>query len=259
MVAIVRRKLYKQLTIVLLLHLTVIDLLLCVLVMPFNIIVGFAGEYFLGNSDYTRCQVCQTGTIFTVLSFLSLYSVSFISLDRFLFIVKPLKYSKIVTIRTTLALITATWVLCIITSIFPAAGIGKIEFADRTALCTLNCPKNNGNMAYFVILSVVALPPLATLLITNSWLVCIIQKHIRKLYNTSLSNDETLKKLRKRLREEHNQKQLNLIRVFGTLFIANICTWLPILSISLSCLVVQEDMESIPLGYVTFSYLFLHG
>lgn len=257
-VAIVRKQLYHQPTFILLLNLALIDVLLCMLVLPVNIISGFAGEFFFGDNDHTRCQVCQVGVIFTTLTFLSLYSMSLISLDRFLFIRRPLKYEQMLTVKRTVIIVLGTWLLCIVISILPIFGFGHIDFAKRTALCTVNCA---GNIRYLLVLSGLSLLPLTVLIVTNVWLIVIVQKHIRQIYTTHdscLSSTEKEIKLRnlvRRIKERRNQKQLHLVRVFGAIFATNICTWLPILVVTISCSAL--NMESVPLPFVTFSYLAL--
>ena len=56
---IIKKHLYTIPSVLLLLNLVVTDLLFCLLVMPFSIVTGFAGEYIFGKSDYMCCQVCK--------------------------------------------------------------------------------------------------------------------------------------------------------------------------------------------------------
>ena len=54
--AILKNKLLSHPTHLLLLNLAVSDILVCVLVMPFNIVTALAGRFIIGSSDYVRCQ-----------------------------------------------------------------------------------------------------------------------------------------------------------------------------------------------------------
>ncbi len=94
---IIKKCLFKEPAILLLLNLAITDLLISLFFLPFNIIPALTGEYIFGNSDYTRCQVCQTGIVFSILLAVSIHNVALLSLDRFLYIKMPLKYKKIVT------------------------------------------------------------------------------------------------------------------------------------------------------------------
>ena len=82
----------------LILNLAVSNLLTCALIFPFTIITGIAGEFIYGASDHVRCQICQLGVVYLVLTFVSLNSLALISVDRFLYIKKPLHYNMMVTI-----------------------------------------------------------------------------------------------------------------------------------------------------------------
>ena len=88
-VTIVKQKLYTQPTIILLLNLVITDLVLIVSHLPLVMVTGFYGEYILGGSDCIRCSVCKTGFITVVITFNSIFTLSLMSIDGFLFIYKP--------------------------------------------------------------------------------------------------------------------------------------------------------------------------
>ena len=126
-VSILYQKLYKETTHILLLNLAISDLLVCLLVMPFTIVTGFAGGFIFGDSDHTRCQVCQTGLILIVLTSFSVGILAMISVDRFIFIKFPLRYETVVTLpRITIAIIV-TLLFSILHSILPLFGFGELS------------------------------------------------------------------------------------------------------------------------------------
>ncbi len=65
--SIIYKRLYRNATHILLLNLGISDLLICILVLPPIVITSFAGKYIFGDSDYVKCQLCQTGLINTLL------------------------------------------------------------------------------------------------------------------------------------------------------------------------------------------------
>ncbi len=97
LVAIVKEHLYRQPTIILLMNLAISDLLVLITVIPVDITVGIAGEYILGRTDAQRCLACYLGLVDIFISVVSIYTVSMMSFDRFIFIYKPLRYSKLIT------------------------------------------------------------------------------------------------------------------------------------------------------------------
>ncbi len=119
------------------LNLTLTNLLLCIFVMPFHIISGFAGEYVFGSSDYVRCCVCQTGLLNTVLLAVSVHTVSLMSVDRFIYLKRPILYSSIVTPKRMTVAIALVWCICIAISIPPLFGFGTILFSYTVVSCVV--------------------------------------------------------------------------------------------------------------------------
>ena len=66
-----------------------------------------------------RYEICQLGVIYLVLTFISLNTLALISVDRFLYIKKPLHYNMIVTIKKTLVAVLLLWMFSILVSIPP--------------------------------------------------------------------------------------------------------------------------------------------
>ena len=256
-VSVLRKRLYSQPTFILLLNLSAIDTLFCVLVMPFHMMVGYAGEFVLGSSDWVRCATCKIGVIVPILSFLSLYSVALMSVDRLVYIKRPLRYNDIVTLKRTALAITLTWLLCTAASLPPLFGFGEINFLPSVATCTLDLHSN----AYYILLMVgVALLPLLLLVVASLWVVRIAYRQLRETYDTqsSLSGSSVLKEaylenVCKRAKRKKLRLQFHLVRVFGAIIVANIMTWLPIMLLAVAALFVGKS--DIPLWYKTFAYL----
>ena len=107
---IVKKRLFKQPAILLLFNLAVTDFLFCAVVMPINLVTAIAGEFIFGSSDYARCQACQmAGIVLDVVLLMSVYSIALLSLDRFLYVRKPLDYESIVTLKRVIAILVVCW------------------------------------------------------------------------------------------------------------------------------------------------------
>ena len=115
LINIVQKKLYAELpTIILLINLAVINILICVLVIPLNIVAGITGEFSFGNSDAARCKACQTGAFVVNFYYAALTNCALMSVDRLMYLKVAANYhSKVTTTRITLAMI-GTWILSII-------------------------------------------------------------------------------------------------------------------------------------------------
>lgn len=230
---VLRKKLYQnQPTIVLLLNLTVTDLLVCVLVIPWNIVTLIAGEFKFGGDDYTRCQVCQTGVIFIILSLVTLNNLAIISVDRLIFLRAAIHYSKLVTNTRVLVATFFAWFLSIVITILPLCGFNEMRFSTAVGICTIAFSGSTylaKNSYYLILLAVVALIPITTLIVTNAWGMCIIQNQLRKKSrNLKKDKQNHRKSFHKKLRRQQQTGQVKLVKIYCAIFITNLITYIPI-------------------------------
>ena len=244
---ILKKKLYTQPTIILLLNLAFTDIFLLILRTASQVWVGFNGEYNYGDTDSTRCTVCQLGTLITVFPITELYTISYMSFDRFMFIYKPLKYERIVTRFRTLLVLCLTWIIiALISAIIPAIGFRSIQFDQYLLTCSID-PHNNYHFA--ALLLPIALFPLVLTLVCNIWLLCIVQKNIKAIYSvkrssSSAASNQEEDKINKVIKKKRHQKQLHLMWVFGALLCCNLATWLPIIFRSIIRISVKLEVLS---------------
>ena len=257
--SVIKHKLYRQPAFTPLLNLSLTDLLMCLLMLPLTIVSGVAGEFLYGSSDYIRCQVCQSGIAILVLLYVSIYSVMLISVDRFIFIKFPLRYDKVVTVKKMLAAVFLTWLVCVGVSVLPAFEFGHMRFSPSIATCIIGFRESE---AFLILLVILALVPISVLLLTDMWILCIVQKHLRQIYvlYRSCSDDaeqkqQLARELNRKIKSTRNRKQLNIVRVFGAIFFANVFTWLPIIGLAFTSVVVGID--GVPTDYTACAYVML--
>ncbi len=236
---VIRQRLYTQPTYILLLNLAVSDLLVCLCVLPFTVISGFSREFILGSNDKIRCRVCQTGITLVLFAGFSLHCLAALSIDRLIFIKFPLRYSNMMTAKGTAIAMVILWLLNICLSILPLFGYGDIVFQEMVATCTIRftlATRLAPNYFYVVLVAVVNLVPFSLILISNIWILCIVQKHIRKIYVVKASSEnkaEFIQSMKTVVSQAKHYSQLQLIKVFGAIFVANVLTWIPIIIRSL--------------------------
>ena len=266
-VSILLGKLYREPTHLLLLSLACADLLICVMVMPLIIVSGYAGEFVFGDNDSTRCKVCQTGMSFMVLVIFSLHALALMSVDRFLFVKYPLRYDKIVSQKTVLALITVVFTLSVTLGILPLFGLGEIHFDHATFSCTPRFESETTvtkNIYYLVIIVAEALLPLSILTVTNIWVLWIAQKHIKEIYNTKQSITDTSKQkayllaLRTKITQPKFRKQLQLVRVFGVILISHMIVWIPLIIRTLEAIASGSDDFSPWSNFIVITSIMFH-
>ncbi len=260
-VSMLWQRMLKQPAQILLLNLAVSDFLVSGLVMPFTITSGIAREYVFGDSDSTRCKVCQSGIVFVILSQVSFHSIALLSLDRFLFIRFPFRYKKLVTVRRTAVVVLAVWVLCVLLSLPPLFGFGEVKLSTSVGNCFISFfgeTHVTRNIFYLLLLVMEALFPIAILIVTNVWLLCIIVKHIHQKFwmQRHLASDErsnAKRSIQGSLYQRRNRQQLQLVKVFTAIFIANLITWLPAIVLAISAPFINFD--HIPAEVIAIVYL----
>ena len=189
MVTILKNKLFKQPTILLLLNFIINDLLLIVITGQ-EIATGFSGEFGLGlYSDSARCALCEFWVIDTIFVVMSLYTVLLISFDRFLFIYKPLKYERLVTSPRMLVVLIVLWIFCILLSLLPEFGFGVVIFSPELLTCTAIISGTHVHLGteYSLVILVIVILPLILLIFFNTWVIFIVQKNIRAIYKVRRS------------------------------------------------------------------------
>ncbi len=250
------KKLHKQPTHILLLNLILCDIVLLLTIMPQGMVTGFAGEFIFGGSDHTRCQFCHTGVIFTWFSIMSLCTIALMSVDRFLFIYRPLHYEKSFTPLKTIIILIFVWVFCTVIAILPVLGFGEIVFFHIFASCTVDFSASNNY--YLGLLLVTALIPLIVLIICNAFVIRIVLKNIKIIYKVRKSLLSVRRKrshtvqLRRVVRKK---KQVHLMRVFGSLFVASLSAWIPTIIVTFLSFVLP--FGSIPPAFNLLAYFLL--
>lgn len=266
-IGILWQKLYRHPTHILLMSLALNDLIMCVTYIPINIISAFAGEFIFGDNDLTRCHVCQTGVIFVIFVHFNVHVIGLLSLDRFLFIRFPLHYHRLVTVKTTIVAVLGTTIFSILISIPPLFKFGEIRFTHSISTCTLYLLGKTSltkNIYYEVFSIVVTLSVVGVVLVvTNIWLICIVQKQLKKLYSTDKLSKKTNKDLAGEESQQNasvnkmkNKKQLQLVKVFGGILLVNLITWTPdVLNVAV-LLALNNKYFTIPNGFFVSNYLF---
>ena len=111
---IVKKRLYvEKPTIVLLINLVVINIIICIFVLPFNVVTGIMRGFYYGQSDAIRCHVCRLGVIYVAALFAALTNLSLLSVDRLVYIRMAIKYENIVTNKRILIAIMIAWIYSI--------------------------------------------------------------------------------------------------------------------------------------------------
>ena len=257
--SIIKKNLYTQPIIMLLLNLTITNLLLALLVMPFVIVSGLKGEYIFGKTDQERCFVCQIGILNIILPWVSVHTLALMSLDRFLYLKKPLTYTSIVTPKRTIAVIVAVWALCIVLAVPTLFGFGEISFSFVVATCVPDLVGSTPiapNYYYIAMMTIEALIPIMTQFILYVWIVYIVRSSLTRKLKRSMdlaSKSQNNERSKKASTTEYRRSQVRLVWLFGSIFTGNIVTWLPMVGLAVSAAVLGAG--KIPTPAYSIAYL----
>ena len=233
---ILKKRLFKQPAVLLLLNLTVTNFLICMLVLPFNAISALAGEFIFGNSDRVRCQICKTGNLFTAMLLVSVYSVTLLSVDRFLYVKRPMKYDRIVTVKRVVVILVSLWVVFVAFSLLPFLDVGVVFFITPLSLCAVFSESHEFSTAFayvWVFIGAICILPSVVLVVTNVWMLWIMARTVSSTFNRQVFNISMVgatnspHSILTKLKAKYKSSQFRLLQVFGAIFGINIITWLP--------------------------------
>ena len=258
---ILKKHLFMQPVVMLMLNLAVSNFLIYFFVMPYNIITGFAGEYVFGGSDSSRCRVCQTGVAIVLFPIVSTHTLSLMSVDRFIYLKKPLTYHLIITPLRMLAAIIGIWVLSILLSLPPLFGFGQVRFSHTVATCVVFIDRETHiapNYLYVILLLAEGALPFLILCVMYVWIIFITRKHLminlrRSLATSHTSQQQHAVESRSGILKEHSRHQLHLVQVFSAVFTSNIVTWLPLIPLVISVAVLEPG--GVPTVVFSLAYL----
>lgn len=239
---IIKKRLFTQPAVMLILNLAIANFLVYIFVMPFNIVTGIAGEYVFGSSDRVRCRVCQLGVAIVLFALVLTHTLCLMAIDRFIYLKKPLKYCSLVTPRRMLAAIVGVWVLCIVLAVPPLFGFGQIQFSHTVATCIViftGATSIAPNYLYVLVLIAEGTVPFVIIFVMYIWILYIIRKFLMdNLRKTLGANGGHHLESRLDILKRHSRSQLHLVQVFSAIFTSNIITWLPLIPLAISAAVL---------------------
>lgn len=233
---IIKKKLFKRPSIMLMLNLAVINFLVCLLVMPPPIVLGILAEPSLHLADSEAvAEVCLTGVLLALLPAASIYTVAMMSVDRVIYLKQPLQYEEIVTPWRMFFAIVLLWVSCTGISIPPLFGYGVVKYSPDIATCTILASSSSDSSAFRYFILVSAWMTIGTLIQLFGYgsIIYITRKFmLKKLRRTLDSVRGHGQRSSSNLLKNYNKSQLQLVKVFGAIFAASILTVLPLVVVT---------------------------
>ena len=256
----IKPKLLKEPANVYLFNLAVTDLLQSIFVIFSSFLTEVIGEFVFGSSDIIRCRYCLfLGIVLHTLILQSLHTLAVLSLDRFIFLYRPLKYKSMFNWKKAVAIQACLWVLCIGIAVLPTFGFGEYEFNLALATCiprwTGQSQRGIDNINYVILYSTESLLPLFMLIFTNVLIIKIVRSFLKKKITRQRSFRGGNSKSSYEEEKRYQRQQQQLIRVFGALLVTHTVCWTPFLTTSF--VAVGIGAARIPVGVYLFGWLAL--
>lgn len=159
------------------LNLAITDTVISIIVIPFDIVWEYYGNWPLGTSACKFVTFADNS-----FSTISAYSIVLVSVDKYLYITYAIHYYSHMTKRLGLSLILAIWICVgVYSSVSNFAGLASSHFEEDIEDTCIFLMKD----AHAIVAAVFSFfIPLAILCFTTSRIICIAHRHIRKIHAT---------------------------------------------------------------------------
>jgi len=258
LIILVRQRFYKEPSSFLLFNLGLLDLLSCVMFIPFLVVPGlFGGEYVFGSSDFQRCLSCYSGSmIILLLVLVSWHLLALMSIDRLLYIQKPLHYDRILTVPRLSIAIGVIWFLCIFLVLPPVFQFGDIRYSDSLATCTPSFTSRTrfgASYVYMFFLIIECMVLLFVLVGANVSLIRVLRRESKKRLEITTEHTNSGSEFNQYAKRKYSEQQIRMVKMFGSIFTVNLVTWVP--GVLLSIVMVSLGFDRFPPGVLALTYL----
>lgn len=258
-----RPKLLKEPAHIYLFNLAVTDVLHSVFIILITSISEGTKEFIFGSNDFVRCHFCEfLGFMLLFLVTSSLHTLAILSVDRFVLLARPLRYKQYFNWKRAILIVAVIWFISFWVAIPPVLGFGQYEFNLALANCHARWTgTTNGipHINYIIYAGVEAVIPFLMLVIFNIWTYKIVTGFLKKRlarqrsFRDTSNMDTTEMQKDRQERTQHTRKQRQLMKVFGGLLLAHVCSWCPTLIMSVVGAIV--DPRRIPLEVYLFVWI----
>ena len=221
------------------------NLMIALINMPSNIITAANGEWIYGNTIKEKTASCQLmGFVFSCFCCVTIVTLAIISIDRFLFIVKPLFYRKFLNTPVAVTIIVGVWIISALVCVPPLFGFGSTyEFDAYSAGCAISWTADRG---YITMTLILAAGCIATVVVTTLWTFFYAKKFIQKLDNNV--DDE---------RSIHNKRIGKLVGIFGILLVVTLLSYAPLFIAGVIGIIIGFEKVPRELNFLTITFIYL--
>ena len=228
----------KQPAIIFLTNFVFANLLMTLLVMPLTITTASAGEWVFGTTIAQKDGTCQfQGFVFSFGLQLSIWTLAVMSVDRFLFIVKPFLRKRVMTTKVALSVVIFVWIVSGLINVPPYFGLGQYAFGRATATC-VQVWDHKDFLAYFCFILLIVT---VVITVTTLWTFCFTRNFIKRTHLTSSIPEEINNQQIARQKDLYARQVSKLVGIFGVLLIVTILTFVPAITAGIASIIVGRE------------------
>ena len=239
-------------SIIFLLGLSFANMITMVSLVPVQIVATSAEEWVFGSTASEKEFACAVVSYFTSISIKTpSYSLATISVDRFVFLVKPLVYKRYFKpVPSAVALVVIMLCLVVYQAVF--SSLDTAVFNQGLLLCH---PKDiNGPPILAVINGTVNAAPVIVIAVTTVWTFISTHRFIRNDHQQRVDAIGTQEEAVEIENDLYTRQIKNLFGIFGLLLISQILSILPQVTIIMAGVIASY--EQFPSWYYFVSILF---
>ena len=191
--------------------LIIIHFVMAVFYMPFWLITAATGEWIFGRTAEQKEGTCKfVGFILWYSILVISMTLAAISVDRFLFIVKPQFYKQFMRPKVAMTLVVIIWLVAASLNSTPFFGYGNFVFTSYGS-CG---PRFEGETVFIVLMLLVFSTVICIIIVTSVWTYCFTRKFIQE--HAQLADSSV-----------YVSKKRKLIGIFGVMLIAYVVCFAP--------------------------------
>ena len=249
-------KTLKQPSIIFLTNFIFANLMVTILIMPLTIITAANEEWIFGNTPEEKNIVCQFGGfVFAYGIQLTLWTLTVISVDRFLFIVKPFIHKRFMTTWVAGLLVLCIWIFSCIINIPPYFGFGQYAFGQFTATCVQVWVGHRGFLVY---LCLIVLVVAVAIIVTTIWTFCFTRNFIKRTYlstsaQTNPTNNDNLHK------HLYTSRMRKVIGIFSLLIVITVVSFIPAVLAGIIGIIIGSENLPPPIFSIVIISFWING
>ena len=212
----------KQPSIIFLTSFVFVNLVTAILIMPSIAVTAVYEEWIFGETIETKNGTCQFfGFVFVCVCYFTFMTIGIISVDRFLFIVKPLVYKRVMKTWVAIGIVVFLWILSCLLNIPPFFGLGQYIFMSSIGICATKWSGQRPYVLYFCVWSITVT---TVILVTTLWTFCFTRRFFKQTRDQTSTSEKG--------HDEHNKHVYNsrvkkLIGIFSALLIVMVVCFIP--------------------------------